>query len=98
MAFHTTRVTTQGVLVSLTILNMVVENVIRTWLVMTVEDQMLAHGVLGETIRRYPGVFYFNDDMMGSREPDWMQHLINVLLGFSLEVMALQTTSPSHIQ
>ena len=35
-AFHTTRVTTQGRLVSLTLFNVVIENVIRTWLEMRV--------------------------------------------------------------
>ena len=38
-AFPATRGTTQGGLVSLTLFNVVVDNVIRTWLAMTVEDQ-----------------------------------------------------------
>ena len=35
--------TTKGILVSLTLFNVVVDNVMRTWLVMTVEDQRVAH-------------------------------------------------------
>ena len=42
-ALPATRATTQGGLVSLTLFNVVVCNVIRTWLVMTVEDQRVAH-------------------------------------------------------
>ena len=50
--------TTQGSLVSLTLFNVVVDNVIRTWLSMTVEDQRVAHNGLGDTARRCMGVFY----------------------------------------
>ena len=48
-AFPATRGTTQGVLISLTMFNVVVDNVIRTWLTMTVEDQKLSHDGLLET-------------------------------------------------
>ena len=48
-AFPTTRGTTQDVLVSSTIFNVVVDNVIRTWLAMTVEDQRVDHYGLLET-------------------------------------------------
>ena len=39
--------TTHGDLVSLTLFNVVVDNVIRTWLAMTVEDHRVAHDGLG---------------------------------------------------
>ena len=48
-AFPATRGTTQGGLLSLTIFNVVVDNVIRTWLAMTVEDQRVDHYGLLET-------------------------------------------------
>ena len=46
-ALLATRGTTQGGLVSPTLFNVVVDNVIRNWLAMTVEDQRVAHDRLG---------------------------------------------------
>ena len=42
----------QGGLVSLTLLNVVADNVIQTWLAMAVEYQRVAHNGLGEAVRR----------------------------------------------
>ena len=80
-AFFASRGTTQGSLVYLTILNAVVDNVIRTWLSMIVEEQRVDHDGLGDTAGRCLGVFYANDGMVGSRYADWLQHLMNVLVG-----------------
>ena len=52
LALTATWVTTQGVLVSAALFNVDVENVIRTWLAMTVEDQKVAHNGLLELVRR----------------------------------------------
>ena len=49
-AFLAARGTTQGGLVSLTLSNVLVDNVIRIWLAMTVQDHRVAHDGLGETI------------------------------------------------
>ena len=51
-ALHATRGSPQGGLVYLTIFNVVVNNVIRIWLDMTVEDQRVDHDGLGETVGR----------------------------------------------
>ena len=80
-AFPATRGTTQGGLVSQTLFKMVVDNFIRTWLDTTVEDHMLDHDGLGETVRQFLGFFYADDGMVGSRDLDWLQHLMNVLVG-----------------
>ena len=61
--------------------NVVVENFIRTWLAMTVEDQSVAHDGLGEIVGKYLGLFYANDDMSSSRNTDWMQHEMDILVG-----------------
>ena len=34
----------------------------------------------GVSVRQCLGVFYANDGMVGSRDLDWMQHLMNVLV------------------
>ena len=65
-----TRGTTQVGLVSPTIFNVVVDNVIITWMTMAVEDQRVDHEGLGETFGRCLGVFYSNDGMVGSQDPE----------------------------
>ena len=51
---------------------------------MSVENQRVAHDRLGETAGRCLGVFYAYDDMVGSRDADWLQHSMNVLVGLLL--------------
>ena len=80
-AFPTTRCKTQGGLVSLTLFNVVVNNVIRIWLDMTVEDQRVAHDKMGETIGRCLAVFYAENGMVVSHESEWLQNEMNVLVG-----------------
>ena len=60
---------------------MVVGNFIRTWLAITVEYQKVAHNGLGEAVGRCLGVLYGHDGMFGSRDPDCLQHSMNVLVG-----------------
>ena len=62
------RVTMQGGVVSLTLFNMVVDNIIRTWLDMTVEDQRVDHDGLGETVGRLLVVLYADGGMVISRD------------------------------
>ena len=62
-AFPAKRVTTQGGLVSLTLFNLVVDNVIRTWLAMTADYQRVAHYRLVETFGRCLRVLYANDGL-----------------------------------
>ena len=40
----------------------------------------MAHDGLGDTVRRCLVVFYANDVMVGSRDPEWLQHAMNVLV------------------
>ena len=61
--------------------NVEVDNVIRTWLAITVEDQRVARNKLVETVGWCLGVFYDDDVMVGSRESNWLQHAMNVLVG-----------------
>ena len=66
--FPDTRGMTQGDLVSPTLLNIVVDNVIRTWLAITVEYHRVAHNGLGEAFGSCLGVLYADDGMVGSRD------------------------------
>ena len=47
---------------------------------MTVEDQRVAHDGMGEAFGQCLGVFYANYSMVGSRDAEWIQHLMNVLV------------------
>ena len=61
----------QGGLVSLPLFNVMVDNVIRTCLAMTVEDQRMEHDRIGETIRQCLEVLYADNIMVGSSDSDW---------------------------
>ena len=76
-----TRVTTQGRRISLTLFNVVVDNVIKTWLAMTIKDQRVPHDGLGETIGRCLGVLYSDNSMVSSRDSACLKHTMNVLVG-----------------
>ena len=81
MAFPATRGTMQGGLISPTIFNVVVENVMRTWLAMTLEDHRMAHDRMGEGVGQRLGVLYADDCMFGSKDAEWLQHFMKVLFG-----------------
>ena len=63
---------TQGSLVSLTFFNVVVDNIIQKWWVMTVGDHKVTHDGMVEAVGCCLGVFYANDGMVGSRDSEWL--------------------------
>ena len=63
-AFPATWGMTQGGLVSLTLFNLVVDNVVQTWLAMRVDDQRVDQNGLEEAVGRCLGVFYVNDGII----------------------------------
>ena len=65
--FTATGETPQGGLISLTLLNVVVDNVVHMWMIMTVEDQAVVQECLGLNGGRCMVVFYANDDMIRGR-------------------------------
>ena len=64
-----------------TLFNVVVDNVIWTWLAMKVEDHRVAHDGLGEAVGRCLGFLYADDGMIGYIYPDWLHHSMDVLVG-----------------
>ena len=60
---------------------MVVEIFIRTWLAMRVEDQRAAQNSLVEAVGKCLGLFYANDDMVGSLDAFRLQHSMKILVG-----------------
>ena len=81
LAFPATRGKTKGVFVSLELFNVLVDNFIITCLAMTLEEQRVDHDGLRDTVGRCLGVFYDENGMVDSRNPDCLQHATNVLLG-----------------
>ena len=86
----------QGGLVSSMLFNVVVDNFIRTWLSMTLENQRVARDGLVETARRFLRVFYDDDGMMVSRDLDCLQHLMNVLCGLFQRYGLADNVSKPH--
>ena len=65
----------------MTLFNVFLDAVIRTWLAMKAEDHRVAHDKLVETVGLFVGVFYADDGMVGSRDPDSLKHLMKILVG-----------------
>ena len=67
--FRTTRGTTQGGPISSALFYFIVNNMVRNWLDLTVEDQLVAQEGLGLLVGRCLGLFYMDDGVTGSRDP-----------------------------
>ena len=48
---------------------------------MKVEDKRVAHDGMGKAVGQCLGVFYINYGIVGSRDAEWLQHLMNILVG-----------------
>ena len=60
---------------------MVVDNFIITWMAMILKDKRVSEDRLETTVGRCLGSFYADDGMVVSRDADWLQHVMNVLVG-----------------
>ena len=73
--------TTQGGIISPTLIDLIVNNVVIYWLALTVEDQLVAHKGLGLAIGRCLRLFYSDDGVVGLRYLEWLQGALNLLIG-----------------
>ena len=64
-----------------TTFNLDVGIVVRHWLSLTVEYGAVLHYVLGHDVGQSLGVFYVDDGILGSWDPEWLQVALNVLIG-----------------
>ena len=71
---------TQGYPLSPTILNVVVDAVVRHW-VQGVVEEAEAQGELGQEGRHQAELFYADDGMVASSDPAWIQGAFNALVG-----------------
>ena len=81
---------------STTLFNMVVDDVIRNWMEVMVEDQTVNQNVLGETVGRFLGVFYSNNGMVISHQLYWMNHTMNVLVNLFKRYVLAANVAKSH--
>ena len=79
--FRVTCRTTQGGLTSPTLFNVAVDRMVRHWLSTKVEDNAVINDSLGHVVGRSLGVFYTNDDILGSQDQECIQVEINVSIG-----------------
>ena len=66
--FKSTQGTTQGRLISPTLFNLIVNNVVRNWITMTVDDQLVTHEESVIAVGRCLVLFYAENDVVGSRD------------------------------
>ena len=78
--FRATRGTTQGGLISPTLFSLIVNNVLRNWITLTVEYQLVAHEGLGLVLGVCLGLFYVDNVVVGLLYPEWIQGALNVLI------------------
>ena len=70
-------------IISPTLFNIIVDNVVRNWLDLAVEDKVVFHEGLGLGVGHCLGSFYAGNSMVGSWDPEWTQGAINVLIDLS---------------
>ena len=78
-AFKEKRGVTQGDPLSPTILNVVVDAVVRHW-VNGIVDEAEAKGETGRDGQHQSAVFYANNDMVVSSDPAWLQGTFNAVV------------------
>ena len=62
---------------------MVDDNMLRKWISMRVEDEVVAHGRQVILVGGRMGMFYAYDGLVGSRDLEWIQKALNVPIGLS---------------
>ena len=64
-----------------TLLNFIVDNVVRNWLAPMLEDKLVLHEGLGLAVGRCSGLFYADDGVVRLRDPEWIHDTLNVSIG-----------------
>ena len=73
--------TNQGGLISPTLFNLIVDNVLHNWLALLVGDQLVSQEGLGLAVGRCMGLFYAKNIIVLLRDPGWLQVSLNVIIG-----------------
>ena len=84
--FMKTRGTTQGGIPFLTLFNGAVHNVVWNWFSITVDDDAVIHVGLVHVVGRSTLVFYVNNSLIGSWDPEWLQGVLNRIIGLFIRI------------
>ena len=93
--FRATRRTTQGGLILPTLFNVLIYNVVRHWLSMTVEYDTVIHNGLGRDLGQSVGVFYLIDVIIGLQDPEWQQGAFDILIGLFFWIVLMASAPKS---
>ena len=63
-----------------TLFNIILDNVVQNWIALTVEDKLVAHEGMGITAGQCFGLFYAENGMVGSWDPECLQSALNVII------------------
>ena len=79
--FMAVRWKTQGGLISHTLFNVVVDDLVRTWFAIAAEDQAVAQEGLVLNVGTCMRILYSDDSMIGAQDLHCLQHVLNFLIG-----------------
>ena len=96
--FKSTRGTTQDGIISPTLFNLIVDNMVQNWLALTVEYQLVAMEGLELVVERCLIIFYADDGVVRSRDPEWIQGSLKVFIGlFCRYTLVENAANPKEI-
>ena len=78
-----------------TLLNVVVNSVVRHWILMAVEYKAVIQNGLGHAVGQILGVFYADDGLLVSRYPEWLQGALNGLIRMFCQIGLVANISKS---
>ena len=78
-----------------TLFNVEVYSVVRNCMSLIVEDNSATNEILGMSVGRYMGMFYADDGIVVSRDPEWIQGAINVLIELFRKVILMANLEKS---
>ena len=73
-----------------TMFNMAVDSLVYHWMQLTVEEESATHEVLGTAVGHCMGVLFLDNGIIGSRDPEYIQGSINVLIGIFIRVRLMK--------
>ena len=59
---------------------MILDNVVKNWIALAVEDKLVAHEGMGIKAGQCLGLFYAENGIVGSWNPECLQSALNVLI------------------
>ena len=93
--FREPRGTTQWGLTFKTLSNVAVDSVVQNWLSMKLEDIAVIHDGLGHAVGRSLEVFYADNGFIGLWDLEWLQGVLNVMIGPFLRIGLMDNVAKS---